>query len=712
MRVATLEFPGRELLPQSPQQLGSDAALLLLVGSAYFTLARLGLALASINPSVTPIWPPTGLAIAAILLWGNRIAPAIFVGAFLINQLTAGSTLTSLVIACGNTLEPVIAGYLVRHWADGKQVFDTPAGVAKFALISLAATLVSATIGVSSLTLAGYAEASRFIPVWLTWWLGDLAGALVVAPVVVLWAKSELTSLAPPQITRTGLTYLAAVAVGVLAFSPLLQAWQQTPGRDALVFLVVLPLLWASLRQGPRDTATVALIISAFVAWCTEVQCGPFANPNLNDSLVLALTFIVSTSLLSLVLSTDVETRHRLEQWQRQRALETEVLWQATVHVAFGGSHETLLRSCLERICRVTGWAAGHVYLPDDVNNPSRLLSSPVWHFERPELAPLANETAGSVLALGEGLPGKIWATKKAEWLPNISDEPRKPILLKARRQILLKHGLHAAFGFPLYAEAKLQAVLEFFSTARQLPDKHLLYIVESIGEQLGRVLERQKGRELERQAVAIADALTLTTIRSESLEATLNALSSAVYLTDRYGQIVYMNRAAERQVDIGTAIRVAHNHLAPVDRTARLALARAIDKAIGIEADRPISGSTIALQGGEDTGLIATVLPLARGERQGAISGLAAIFVQDPIVLPPCPGEAFANLYGLTGSELRVLLVMVPGLSVKQVAKILGIGETTVKTHLRHIYSKTHTSKQTELMHLFMSYTPPVKAA
>ena len=208
----------------------------------------------------------TGLAIAAILLWANRVAPAIFIAAFLINQITAGSIFTSLAIAGGNTLEAVLAGYLVRHWAEGEQVFETPTGVTKFALISLAATVVSATIGVSSLTLAGYAEISSFISVWLTWWLGDLAGALVVAPVVVLWAKSEPASLMPPQITRTGLTYLAAIAAGVIAFSPLLQ---QTTLRDALVFLVILPLLWASLRQGPRDTATVALIISAFVVWCT-----------------------------------------------------------------------------------------------------------------------------------------------------------------------------------------------------------------------------------------------------------------------------------------------------------------------------------------------------------------------------------------------------------------------------------------------------------
>ena len=218
--------------PPRAHPLGSDVVALILVGFAYFTLAYLGLRLASINPSATPIWPPTGLAIAAILLWGPRIAPAIFIAAFLINQLTAGSIFTSLAIAGGNTLEAVIAGYLVRHWAEGEQVFDTPTGVTKFTLISLAATLVSATIGVSSLTLAGYAEMSSFISVWLTWWLGDLAGALVVTPVVVLWAKSEPASLTPPQITGTGLTYLAAVAVGVMVFgSPVMQ--QTTRSRRA-----------------------------------------------------------------------------------------------------------------------------------------------------------------------------------------------------------------------------------------------------------------------------------------------------------------------------------------------------------------------------------------------------------------------------------------------------------------------------------------------
>ena len=216
-------------------------------------------------------------------------------------------------------------------------------------------------------------------------------------------------------------------------------------------------------------------------------------------------------------------------------------------------------------------------------------------------------------------------------------------------------------------------------------------------------------------RAVTISDALNLKTIRSEALEATLNALASSVYLTDRHGRIIYMNRAAEQQVRTSNALRVEHDRLAPVDRAVRVALGRAIAESIADEAETPASGVTLALPAGDGAGLVATILPLGRGERRnlcGAYTATTAIFVQDPIVVPPFPGEAFAKLYGLTGGELRVLLAMAPGLGIKEAAEMLGIGETTAKTHLHHIFAKTGTSKQTELMHLFMSSAPPVKAA
>ena len=123
-----------------------------------------------------------------------------------------------------------------------------------------------------------------------------------------------------------------------MAFSPL---WQQTPLRDALGFLAVPPLLWASLRQGPRDTASVALIISAFAVWGTMMHGGPFAKPSMNDSFMLLLAFMASAAVLSLALSTDV--RARAENHQRWRALETRSGSQAIEPRLFDLSVEQLI---------------------------------------------------------------------------------------------------------------------------------------------------------------------------------------------------------------------------------------------------------------------------------------------------------------------------------------------------------------------------------
>jgi len=395
--------------------------------------------------------------------------------------------------------------------------------------------------------------------------------------------------------------------------------------------------------------------------------------------------------VLTRALNTELAVRHRIEKQRQQRALETEVLWQATVQVASGGSFEDLLRSCLKGICRVTGWPVGHVYLPDNVSAPCRLLPSPVWYFEHEYLAPLAYETAEVVLAFGQGVPGKAWASGKSEYIRNISETANQP-----SKPILLKYGLNSACGFPLYAKGKLQAVLEFFSTTSEPPDEHLLQVVQGIAEQLGRVVERQRAQE-----------------QQGALEATLNALSSAVYLTDRHGRIIHMNRAAERQVSASNAIRVENNHLVPVDRRARLTLAKAIDQATADEADLPTSAFTLALPEQDKPGLIAAILPLAHSDRQSLCgTSTAAIFVQDPTVMGRSIGEAFAKLHGLTASELRVLLALAPGLSIKKAAAMLGVCETTARTHLQHIYSKTGTSKQSELIHMFMSSTPPVETS
>jgi integral membrane sensor domain MASE1 len=223
-----------------------EALRIALVAVFYFVVAKLGLQLAFVNPSASPIWPATGVAIAAVLLWGYRIAPAIFIGAFVANQLTAGSLFTSCGIAVGNTLEALAAGYLIQRFGGGEQIFDDATGVARFAIIAVLATAISAALGTLSLALGGYIESHAPLYVGLTWWLGDLAGALVVTPVVLLWGRGPKWTFEPQSLTSPSLVlpYLGAALVGFVAFTPSIPP---LPIRDLLGFVTILPLLWSAL---------------------------------------------------------------------------------------------------------------------------------------------------------------------------------------------------------------------------------------------------------------------------------------------------------------------------------------------------------------------------------------------------------------------------------------------------------------------------------
>jgi DNA-binding CsgD family transcriptional regulator/PAS domain-containing protein len=215
-------------------------------------------------------------------------------------------------------------------------------------------------------------------------------------------------------------------------------------------------------------------------------------------------------------------------------------------------------------------------------------------------------------------------------------------------------------------------------------------------------------------RALTISDALDIRTLKSEMLEATLDGLAAGVYLLARDRRVVHMNAAAERQVKTGNALRISNNRLLPKNPEARDALAKAIDGAIRDETNPHAAGHSLAIPDTQGAGYVAIFLPLDCGERRSVVAPLAAtvaIFVQEPAQAPLVPGQAFAKLYGLTGSELRVLLALAQGLGGKEAAEMLGISEPTVRTHLQRLFSKTGTKRQSELLHLFQRSTPPVAA-
>jgi integral membrane sensor domain MASE1 len=190
------------------------------IGLTYFVLAKSGLALALIHPSASSIWPPTGFALAAIVLWGYRTWPAIFLAAMIANATAAGSIGTAISIATGNTLEALVGALLINVWCNGRDTFSTSNTVAKFTVICvMLATPISPTVGITSLAIAGYAEWANFANIWLTWWLGDLISALVVAPVVVLWALSDPRAFRRTELINSAAVIALAVAVGFIVFT-------------------------------------------------------------------------------------------------------------------------------------------------------------------------------------------------------------------------------------------------------------------------------------------------------------------------------------------------------------------------------------------------------------------------------------------------------------------------------------------------------------
>ena len=285
----------------------------------YLIAGKLGLRLAYFHASASAVWPPTGIAIAALLILGNDVWPAVFLGAFLVNLTTAGTVLTSIGIAAGNTGEALAATYLVRRFARGRHPFERPRNVLLFSILAgLVSTTLAASAGTTSLYLGGFVRAAQYGTVWLTWWLGDAAGALLVAPALLLWAADHRLRWSPARSMEAVTLTLTLLVVGTIVFAAL-------PFFDnrayPLSFLALPPLLWAALRFGSRETATGTLLLGAVAIRGTIHGAGSFGVVDRNTSLLLLQSFLMVTSVTGLILAAVVAERRRAEGWLRQMAV-------------------------------------------------------------------------------------------------------------------------------------------------------------------------------------------------------------------------------------------------------------------------------------------------------------------------------------------------------------------------------------------------------
>ena len=277
----------------------------MIVAAVYFAAAKLGLRLAFYHPSATPVWPPTGIALASMLLLGYRAGPGIFLGAFLANLTTYGTVWTSLSIATGNTLEGLVGTYLVNKYANSNKVFDHPRDIFKFALLAaILSTAVSATIGVTSLALGGFARGADYRLVWLTWWLGDATGALIFAPLLILYGRDLHLRWSGQAMLERGLFLVALLSISWLVFC----------GQFPFVYLTVPFLVWAALRFDQRETAAVVVLLTLIAVWATSRHLGPFVGATPNESLLLLQAFMGTAALVALPLAGVMVERRSADQ--------------------------------------------------------------------------------------------------------------------------------------------------------------------------------------------------------------------------------------------------------------------------------------------------------------------------------------------------------------------------------------------------------------
>lgn len=290
-----------------------------LLGVVYVIAGKLGLSLAIVHPSASAVWAPSGIALAALIVMGYRVWPGIFLGALIVNVTTAGSIFTSLGIATGNTLEGLIGAYLVNRFANGRDAFERPQDTFRFALLAgMAATAVAATIGVTSLALGGFALWSEFRPVWLTWWLGDMSGALLVTPLILVWLPRRRFEWRVSQAFEGALLLVSLVIVGQLVFGSPLSELSGHP----LVFLCMPLLVWAAFRFDSRVASAALVLLSAIAVLGTLSETAPIQRWQLNESLLVLQVFMSVAAVTTLALAAMVAERARVEEAVRAASEE------------------------------------------------------------------------------------------------------------------------------------------------------------------------------------------------------------------------------------------------------------------------------------------------------------------------------------------------------------------------------------------------------
>lgn len=279
--------------------------------------------MAYVQANTSPVWPPTGIGLAALLIFGYQLWPGISLGVLIGSLLTGAPFSLALGMTIGNTLEALVAVFFLRKFIHLHNEIDRIQDVVGLVLVSLVSTTIGASIGTITLMLTGNGAWLNFWPIWVTWWIGDLLGALVVAPMLLTWISFPPTLSNKRAFIEGGVLLILMSVITWFVFSslPLSGVFHQ-----AMIYVIFPFVIWAALRFGQRGATIAILLVSGIAIWGTSQGLGPFSFESKNDSLVLLQTFMAVLVLTALILAAATIERRKATDALRHRVEDLATL--------------------------------------------------------------------------------------------------------------------------------------------------------------------------------------------------------------------------------------------------------------------------------------------------------------------------------------------------------------------------------------------------
>lgn len=322
-------------------------AKILIFAVIYHLTVRLGLQMAYIQPNTSPVWPPTGLSIAFLLIGGLSFWPGITLGVLGGSLLTGAPFFLAAGMALGNTLEAVLVVFVLKKYFDFNSSFERLNDVVSYSVVSLVGTAIGASIGSLSLLLFTGTPVEAIKNIWFTWWIGDLLGALVVGAFLLVWLKPLRLHRLIRNVPEGLALLLLIVIISGYVFSnrPPIDILHQ-----AMIYVIFPFVIWAALRFGQYGATASNLIISAIAILGTVNGFGPFGQDSINESLILLQTFMGVVAIISLILAAITRERQRANSELQQRVEALDALNHASK--AFLGTFEKT--GIYQLICKLT----------------------------------------------------------------------------------------------------------------------------------------------------------------------------------------------------------------------------------------------------------------------------------------------------------------------------------------------------------------------